>query len=81
MTQELCNEAKKKIVAEYFLLMYYNKTLFEKGLITEEQRNRIVSKINKRKPIENICWLLYSNFHKLEGQNNNRILVWKNGVW
>lgn len=54
MTQELSNEAKKKIVAEHFLLMYYNKTLFEKGLITEEQRNRMVSKINKRKPIENI---------------------------
>ena len=54
MTQELSKEAKKKIVAEYFLLMYYNKTLFEKGLITEEQRNRMVSKINKWKPIENI---------------------------
>lgn len=38
-TQSL--EQQKKHVAEQIWLNYYNQTLFEKGLITETERNRM----------------------------------------
>ena len=33
-------EQKKQVVIEQLWLTYYNDTLFAKGLITEEQRNK-----------------------------------------
>lgn len=35
------NEQKKQAVIEQLWLTYYNDTLFAKGLITEDQRNRM----------------------------------------
>jgi hypothetical protein len=40
----------KKALAEQMWLSYFNRTLFEKGLITETQRNRMQNMINTRKP-------------------------------
>ena len=34
------NEQKKQAVMEQLWLTYYNDTLFAKGMITEEQRNK-----------------------------------------
>ena len=42
-------EKQKQYMAEQFWLLYYNQILFEKGLITEQERNRMVNRINNRK--------------------------------
>ncbi len=44
------DEQKKKQVAEQIWLLYYNETLYEKGLITEMERNRMRNKINALAP-------------------------------
>ena len=41
-------EQKKKSVLEQLWLLYYNDTLYEKGVITEEQRNKMRVKIKSR---------------------------------
>ena len=41
-------EQKKQAVMEQLWLTYYNDTLFAKGLITEDQRNKIRVKIKNR---------------------------------
>ena len=41
-------EQKKQAVLEQLWLTYYNDTLFAKGLITEEQRNKMRLKIKNR---------------------------------
>ena len=41
-------EQKKQAVIEQLWLSYYNDTLFAKGLITEEQRNKMRIKIRNR---------------------------------
>ena len=41
-------EQKKQAVMEQLWLTYYNDTLFAKGLITEDQRNKMRVKIKKR---------------------------------
>ncbi|GHV19679.1 hypothetical protein FACS189425_10420 [Clostridia bacterium] len=41
--------ATKQLITENLWLEHYNRTLFERGLISEVQRNRIASKIAKRK--------------------------------
>ena len=41
-------EQKKQAVIEQLWLTYYNDTLFAKGLITEEQRNKMRIKIRNR---------------------------------
>ena len=43
-------EQKKKHAAEQIWLHYYNQTLFEKGLITETERNRMSNLINASAP-------------------------------
>ena len=43
-------EQKKKHAAEQIWLHYYNQTLFEKGLITETERNRMKNLINGLAP-------------------------------
>ena len=40
-------EQKKQAIIEQLWLTYYNDTLFAKGLITEEQRNKIRIKIKR----------------------------------
>lgn len=42
------NERKKQAVVEQLWLTYYNDTLFAKGIITEEQRNRMRLIIRQR---------------------------------
>ena len=39
----------EKSVAEELWLMYFNNYLYERGLITEDERNRMVAKIAARK--------------------------------
>lgn len=41
--------AREKHVAEYLWLSYFNRYLFEQGLITEQERNRMTAKIAERK--------------------------------
>jgi len=41
-------EQKKQAVMEQLWLTYYNDTLFAKGLITEDQRNKMRVKIKNR---------------------------------
>ena len=42
------NEQKKQAVMELLWLTYYNDTLFAKGMITEEQRNKMRLMIKSR---------------------------------
>lgn len=41
-------EQKKQAVMEQLWLTYYNDTVFAKGLITEDQRNKMRVKIKNR---------------------------------
>lgn len=41
-------EQKKQSVLEKLWLTYYNDTLYEKGLITEEERNKMRIRIKNR---------------------------------
>lgn len=47
----MTNEQKKQQLAEELWLKYYNNVLFEKGLITEADRNRMANTISARNPI------------------------------
>ena len=40
--------ASEKALAEELMLMYFNNYLFERGVITEEKRNKMVAKIAER---------------------------------
>lgn len=42
-------EKKKQYMVEQFWLLYYNQYLFDHGLITEQERNRMTNRINNRK--------------------------------
>ena len=42
------NEQRKQAVMEQLWLTYYNDTLFAKGMITEEQRNKMRVMIKSR---------------------------------
>lgn len=46
--EKLTNEQRKKALAEELWLSYFNRFLFEKGLITESERNRMVHLIANR---------------------------------
>lgn len=50
----MTNEQQKKAMAEKLWLNYFNQTLYEKGYITEAQRNRLKNMIDSRKPSANI---------------------------
>lgn len=41
----------KKALAEKLWLLYFNQYLFEKGVISEQDRNRMKIQIESRKPI------------------------------
>ena len=47
---ELSLEAQKRFVAEQIWLDYFNQTLFERGIITERERNKMKVMIESRKP-------------------------------
>ena len=42
--------SQKQVMAEQAWLNYFNKVLFEKGLITERERNKLTLKIELRLP-------------------------------
>lgn len=44
---KLTNEEKRKRVAQWIWLGYYNEFLFQKGLITEDTRNHMKVKIDR----------------------------------
>lgn len=48
--QKLSNVQRRQAVVEKMWLNYYNKTLLERGLITENQHRMMQVKINSRKP-------------------------------
>lgn len=52
MAKQPSNSPKqaKTASAEQLWLLYYNNTLYEKGLITERDRNRMIHLIKNRKP-------------------------------
>ena len=41
-------EQQKKAIVEEAWLKYYNQVLFEKGMITERERNLMINKIDAR---------------------------------
>ena len=47
-------EQKKRELAELMWLNYFNQTLFEKGLITEEEKNKMKNNISRRRPSSTI---------------------------
>lgn len=44
------NQTKKKAIAEETWLLYFNQKLYEQGVISERDRNRMILKIKNRKP-------------------------------
>lgn len=46
--KEASRQRLKQQAIEKAYLLYYNKVLFEKGLITEQERNRMIHQINQR---------------------------------
>jgi len=46
--KEASRQRLKQQALEKAYLLYYNKVLFEKGLITEQERNRMIHQINQR---------------------------------
>ena len=48
--QNLSNEQRRKSVVEKMWLNYYNNSLLEKGMITQDQHRRMQVQINSRKP-------------------------------
>ena len=47
---EKAMQEQKKLMAEKLWLNYFNQTLYEKGCITEGQRNRLKLMIDSRRP-------------------------------
>lgn len=45
---KISSEQKKRVICEQLWLSYFNDTLYEKGLITEDQRNKMRVKIKCR---------------------------------
>ena len=39
-------EARKQVVAEQLWLHYYNRVLYDKGVISEDERNRMANRID-----------------------------------
>ena len=44
----IAQEQKKRLMAEQLWLHYYNQVLFDKGLISEQERNSMTVRINHR---------------------------------
>ena len=49
-TEKMSMALHKKHIAEQIWLHYYNDYLFGRGIITEQERNKILFKIDSRKP-------------------------------
>lgn len=46
MVEQKSNEQQRKETAAKIWLSYYNRVLYEKGIITERERNRMALKID-----------------------------------
>jgi len=55
-------QQEKRSLAEKLWLAYFNAYLYEQGMITESQRNRMLSKIDNRKG--STCDKSTNRFHK-----------------
>lgn len=49
MSELKSNEQRRKEMAAQIWLSYYNRVLYEKGIITERERNRMALKIDNWK--------------------------------
>lgn len=49
MSEQKSNEQRRKETAARIWLSYYNRVLYEKGVITERERNKMEVKINSWK--------------------------------
>lgn len=49
MSESRSNEQRRKEMAARIWLSYYNQVLYEKGIITERERNRMALKIDNWK--------------------------------
>lgn len=68
---QVYNKEQKRSIAEQIWLQYYNQVLFERGMITEEEHNRMANRVNARYcvtgskqnrpyPIDNYMLTLYN---------------------
>ena len=48
MSKAATPEQQKKAIVEEAWLKYYNQVLFERGMITERERNLMINKIDAR---------------------------------
>lgn len=46
MSEQKSNEQRRKETAAKIWLSYYNRVLYEKGIITEKERNKMTLKID-----------------------------------
>ncbi len=49
MSEQKSNEQRRREMAARIWLSYYNRELYEKGIITERERNKMDLKINRWK--------------------------------
>lgn len=49
MSERRSNEQRRRETAERIWLSYYNRVLYEKGIITERERNKMELKISSWK--------------------------------
>ena len=47
--ETISSEQQKILVSEKLWLLYFNSYMYEKGVLTEAQRNHIIAKIESRK--------------------------------
>ena len=50
MSEQQSTEQRRKETAAKIWLSYYNRVLYEKGVITERERNRMALNIDKWQP-------------------------------
>ena len=48
--RNLSKDQQKKAMADRVWLLYYNRVLFEQGLITERERNRMIHAVDRQFP-------------------------------
>lgn len=47
----MTSKTQKNAVAEQIWLLYFNRYLYERGIITEKERNKMIHSITSRKSI------------------------------
>lgn len=62
--RNVSNEEKRRSLVEQLWLLYLNQYVFENGMISESQRNKIKNAIDSRKPSIHSCNKLKNNYTK-----------------